>query len=90
MTPDRRLDQLELLLAEHSAQLDLHTAQLRRIAHGIQMITESISQQSDNITFLLGEVAEVKQVQAQHTQILTRQEEKLTAILNILQGRSDN
>lgn len=97
MTPDRRLDQLEPLMAENSAQLDLHTAQLRRIAQGIQLITESISQQSDSITFLLQEVAGVKQDQIQMKtdiqqirQEQGRQTETLTAILNILQGRSNN
>jgi len=60
MTPDRRLDQLEPLMAEQSAQLDLHTAQLRRIATGIQLITDSIHQQSDNISFLLNQQAGMK------------------------------
>ena len=97
MTPDRRLDQLEPLMAEQSAQLDLHTAQLRRIASGIQLVTDSINQQSDTITFLLkqqaemkgdigqirGDIDQIKKVQAQQNEILT-------AILNILQGRSDN
>ena len=83
MTPDRRLDQIEPLLAEHSAQLDLHTAQLRRIASGIQLITESVVKQSDDITFLLGEVNQIRQTQAQ-------QGETLNAILAILQGRSNN
>jgi septal ring factor EnvC (AmiA/AmiB activator) len=90
MTPDRRLDQLEPLMAEHSAQLDLHTAQLRRIAGGIQLVTESISQQSDNVTFLLKQQAEMKGDLEQIRQVQTQQTETLNTILNILQGRSDN
>jgi chromosome segregation ATPase len=90
MTPDRRLDQIEPLLAEHSAQLDLHTAQLRRIAHGIQSITEAISHQSDNITFLLQEQTQIKDDIEQIKQEQSRQTQTLTAILNLLQGRSNN
>ncbi len=90
MTPDRRLDQLEPLMAEHSAQLDLHTAQLRRIARGIQLVTESINQQSDNITFLLKQQVEMKGDLEQIRQVQAQQTETLTTILNILQGRSDN
>lgn len=90
MTPDRRLDQIESLMAEHGAQLDLHTAQLRRIASGIQLITNSIDQQSDNITFLLKEQAEMKSDITQMKQMQAEQGETLIAILNILQGRSDN
>lgn len=90
MTPDRRLDQLEPLMAEHSAQLDLHTAQLRRIANGIQLVTESISQQSNNITFLLQEQAQIKDDIQQIRLEQNRQTETLAAILNILQGRSNN
>ena len=60
MTPQKRLDQLEPLLAEHSAQLDLHTAQLHRIGHHIQQIGEAIATQSDNIGFLLREQADLK------------------------------
>ena len=60
MTPQKRLDQLEPLLAEHSAQLDLHTAQLHRIGHHIQPIGEAIATQSDNIGFLLREQADLK------------------------------
>lgn len=97
MTPERRLNQIEPLLAEHSAQLDLHTAQLRRIAQGIQVITESTVGQSDNITFLLTEQAQIKtdveQIKTdveQVKQVQTQQTEMLTTILNILQKRSDN
>ena len=104
MTPDQRLDQLEPLMAEHSAQLNLHTAQLRRIASGIQLLTDSIHQQSDNITFLLRQQAEMKGDIAlikggmtemksdieQLKQVQAQQTETLTAILNILQKRSDN
>lgn len=90
MTPDRRLDQLEPILAEHTAQLDLHTAQLRRIANGIQTITQAIGQQSDNITFVLQEQAQIKADIEQIKQTQAQQTQTLTAILNILQGRSDN
>ncbi len=77
-------------MAEHSAQPDLHTAQLRRIASGIQLITNSIDQQGDNIIFLLAQQAEMKSDITQMKQVQAQQGETLTAILNILQGRSDN
>jgi septal ring factor EnvC (AmiA/AmiB activator) len=97
MTADQRLDQLEPLMAEQIAQLDLHTAQLRRVNLGIKTITQSVLTQGENVVFLLNKVSvieqdvselkqrmsSVEQVQAEHTQMLT-------AILNILQKRSDN
>jgi uncharacterized coiled-coil protein SlyX len=97
MTPEKRLDQIEPLLAEHSALLDLHTGQLRRIAHGIQAMSEGIGQQSDNISFVLesqakqgSRLAKIEAVQAEHTQTLAQHGEMLQAILNILQKRSNN
>jgi len=90
MTPEKRLNQIEPLMAEHSAQLDLHTAQLRRISLSVQTIAEGVGQQTDNMVFLLNEVAQIKQIQEQQTQILNQQSETLQAILNILQQRSDN
>ena len=60
MTPDKRLDQLEPIIGEFAAQLDLHTAQLRRANTGIVMLIETTTQQSDNITFLLHGQAELK------------------------------
>jgi len=83
MTPEARLNQIEPLLAEHSAQLDLHTAQLRRISLSVQAIAEGVAQQTDNVTFLLVEVAQIKETLGQHGEVLQ-------AILNILQKRSDN
>ena len=62
----------------------------RRIALGIQMITESIGQQSDNITFLLQEQAQIKGHIQQIREKQSRQTETLVTILNILQGRSHN
>ena len=53
LTPDKRLDQLEPIIGEFAAQLDLHTAQLRRANTGIVMLIETTTNQSDNITFLL-------------------------------------
>lgn len=97
MTPDRRLDQLEPAMGEALAQLDLHTAQLKRIAGGIGTVTGAIVEQSENITFLLSKVAdisteitEIKTEQQAQKQQLDRIENQNTLILNILQGRSDN
>ncbi|MBO0933764.1 hypothetical protein [Fibrella aquatilis] len=53
MTPDKRLDQLEPVIGEFAAQLDLHTAQLRRVNTGIATLIETTSHQSDDINFLL-------------------------------------
>lgn len=97
MLPERRLNQVESLLAEHSAQLDLHTAQLRRIAQSIQLITENSVRQSGSITFLLTEQAHMK-TDVEHIktnvnqvkQVQTQQTEMLTIVLTILQKHSDN
>lgn len=97
MTPDRRLDQLEPVIGEMAAQLDLHTAQLKRIAIGVSTITAAIGEQSDNITFLLTgqanlrtEVAEMKAEQQGMKHQLARIEEQNILILSILQKGSEN
>ncbi len=54
MTADQRLDQLEPLVSQTLAVADRHTAQLKQII-GI------VSQQSDDIQFVLSEIIEVKQ-----------------------------
>jgi len=54
MTADQRLDQLEPLVAQTLAVADRHTAQLKQL-------TSLGMQQSDNIVFLLQELAEVKE-----------------------------
>jgi ActR/RegA family two-component response regulator len=96
MTPDRRLDQLEPVMGEMAAQLDLHTAQLKRIAIGVSTITAAIGEQSDNITFLLTgqanlrtEVAEMKAEQQGVKHQLARIEEQNILILSILQRGSE-
>ena len=53
MTPDKRLDQLEPVLGEAVAQLDLHTAQLKRANNNISTLIEINTRQSDDISFLL-------------------------------------
>jgi hypothetical protein len=97
MTPERRLDQLEPAIGEALAQLDLHTAQLKRIAGNIGTVTGAIVEQSENITFLLTrvatistEIAEMKTEQQAQRQQFDRIESQNTLILNILQGRSNN
>jgi copper chaperone CopZ len=60
MTPEKRLDQLEPVVAEVLAQLDRVTAQNRSLAIATHQNTQAIISQSDNIQFLLREVAEVK------------------------------
>jgi hypothetical protein len=42
-----------LLIGKFAAQLDLHTAQLRRVNTGIATLIETTSRQSDDINFLL-------------------------------------
>ena len=54
MTPEKRLNQLEPIMAEVSAQVDRVTAQNR------QLIT-TVTQQSDDIQFLLRETSVIKQ-----------------------------
>ena len=60
MSPEKRLDQLEPVIGEMAAQLDLHTAQLRRVTTGITTIMEIVSRQSDDIIFLLKGQAQMK------------------------------
>ncbi len=60
MTAGQRLDQLELLVSEALTVLDRHTAQLKQLtAAGGQIIT-ILTQQSDNIAFLLQEHVVIK------------------------------
>ena len=60
MTPEKRLNQLEPVVAEMVAQLDRVTAQNRTLVIVVTQNTEAIVTQSDNIQFLLHEVAELK------------------------------
>ncbi len=60
MTPEKRLDQLEPIVAEVLAQLDRVTAQNRKLTIGVSQNTEAIIMQSDNIQFLLREVGDLK------------------------------
>ena len=61
MTPDKRLDQLEPVLSEVVAQLDLHTTQLRRANNNIVTLIETVTRQSDDISFLLQGQAELRE-----------------------------
>ncbi|OGX84443.1 hypothetical protein [Hymenobacter glacialis] len=56
MTADQRLDQLEPLVSQTLAVADRHTAQLKQL---INLVT----QQSDNIQFVLKELETVKERQ---------------------------
>lgn len=60
MTPEKRLDQLEPVVAEVLAQLDRVTAQNRTLSIATSQNTQAIIAQSDNIQFLLHEVADLK------------------------------
>ncbi len=60
MTPEKRLNQLEPLVAEISAQLDRVTAQNRQIVLVVTQLVESVAQQSDTIHFLLREQIQIK------------------------------
>lgn len=60
MTPEKRLNQLEPVVAEMVAQLDRVTAQNRALAIGVSQNTEAIIAHSDTIRFLLHEVADLK------------------------------
>ena len=64
MTPDERISQIELLLAETMAILDRHTAQLKQHTGLLINLTEVAAQHSDNIRFLLREVSDVKTQQS--------------------------
>lgn len=104
MTPDKRLDQLEPVIGEFAAQLDLHTAQLRRVNAGIATLIETVSRQSDDITFLRRgqadqreqlikvntELTEVKAGQVALNERLDSIGQLITAVLNAVQKPSGN
>ena len=109
MTPDKPrrrtgLDQLEPVLGEAVAQLDLHTAQLKRANNNITTLIEINTRQSDDISFLLRgqanqreQLAEVKielaEVKTELTEVNARLDgfgQVLTAILNAVQKPSGN
>ncbi|MEZ0486142.1 hypothetical protein [Fibrella aquatica] len=51
------------MIGEFAAQLDLHTAQLRRVNTGISTLIEITSRQSDDIIFLLqGQASQQEQL----------------------------
>lgn len=56
MTADQRLDQLEPLVSQTLAVADRHTVQLKQLVN-------LVTQQSDNIQFVLKELEAVKQKQ---------------------------
>lgn len=56
MTADQRLDQLEPLVSQTLAVADRHTAQLKQLVN-------LVTQQSDNIQFVLKELEAVKEKQ---------------------------
>lgn len=60
MTADQRLDQLEPLVAEALTVLDRHTVQLKRLSNVVDQIVAVVTQQSDNISFLLDEQIAIK------------------------------
>ncbi len=60
MTADQRLDQLELLVSEALTVLDRHTAQLKQLTATVGQIITILTQQSDNIAFLLQEYVVIK------------------------------
>ncbi len=83
MTPEKRLDEIEPILGEIAAQI-------RRVAAGIGSLVSAVSEQSDNITFLLEGQADHKERLARIEAEQTQQGEMLKAVLSILQKRSDN
>ena len=82
MTPDRRLDQLEPVLGEAVAQLDLHTAQLKRANNNISTLIEINTRQSDDITFVLRGQADQREQIAK----LTVGQDEMKAELNELKA----
>lgn len=80
MTPDKRSDQLGPVLGEAVAQLDLHTAQLKRANNNITTLIEINTRQSDDITFVLRGQADQREQIAK----LTVGQDKMKAELNEL------
>ena len=60
MTADDRLNQLEPLLSEALTVLDRHTYQLKQLNVAVSQLFTAVSQQGDNISFLLREQLEMK------------------------------
>ena len=85
MTPDKPnrrtgLDQLEPVLGEVVAHLDLHTAQLRRANLGIATLIETTSRQTDDISFLLRGQADQREQIARLTVGQTEMKAELTEL----------
>ena len=60
MSPEKRLDQLEPLVAEISAQLDRVSAQNRQLVNSMSVVLDTLAQHSDSIRFLLSETSQMK------------------------------
>lgn len=60
MNADDRLDQLEPLLSEALTVLDRHTYQLKQLQGAVGQLVTAVTQQGDNIDFLLREQAAMK------------------------------
>lgn len=90
MTLEKRLDQLESVVAEVLAQLDCATAQNRKRTVGVNQIVESIVQQLDNTQFLLHEAADFKTEVNHRFDAVDRRfdavEAKVDLILQLLQS----
>ena len=55
MTADQRLDQLEPILSEAITVLDRHTFQLKQLNTAVGTLTDLMTKQSDNVSFLLAD-----------------------------------
>jgi uncharacterized phage infection (PIP) family protein YhgE len=86
MTPNNRLDQIEPVLGEVIAQQNLHAAQLRRANANIVTLIETVTQQSDDITFLLKGQAELQTGQAE---LQTGQAELQTGQAELQAGQAE-
>ena len=99
MTADDRLNQLEPLLSEALTVLDRHTYQLKQLNVAVSQLFTAVSQQGDNISFLLreqlemkgdivemkGDIADIKTQQSQMNGKLGQVDGKLDQILQLLQ-----
>jgi|GEM_PF-5239776 hypothetical protein len=86
MTADQRLDQLEPLVSQTLAVADRHTAQLKQLVNMMTQQMGMMTQQSENIQFVLNELVAIKEKQTVTDVKVQTTDSKLDRIIDLLGG----
>jgi predicted membrane chloride channel (bestrophin family) len=86
MTADQRLDQLEPLVSQTLAVADRHTAQLKQLVNMMTQQMGMMTQQSENIQFVLSELVAIKEKQTVTDVKVQTMDSKLDRIIDLLSG----